>query len=136
MVRPVQFHNSHAGEAEVRTRRYSVLHFFHDVGQHGAGCDQPDVDHQAERHLMLGVNAKLSRVRTTTVSSKGQVTIPAALLRELDLQPGTQLLVVPVRDGVMLVRPPDSAAGALAGSVRDVYGDPQEYVDAERTSWI
>ena len=74
-------------------------------------------------------------MRTTTVSSKGQVTIPAALLRELDLQPGTQLLVVPVRDGVMLVRRPDSAADALAGSVRDVYGDAREYVDAERTSW-
>jgi len=77
----------------------------------------------------------LLTVRTTTVSSKGQVTIPAALVRELDLQPGTQLLVVPVRDGVMLVRRPDSAADALAGSVRDVYGDAQEYVDAERASW-
>ena len=74
-------------------------------------------------------------MRTTTVSSKGQVTIPAALVRELDLQPGTQLVVVPVRDGVMLVRRPDSAADALAGSVRDVYGDAQEYVDAERASW-
>jgi AbrB family looped-hinge helix DNA binding protein len=62
-------------------------------------------------------------VRTTTVSSKGQVTIPAALLRELDLRPGTQLLVVPVRDGVMLVRRPDSVVDALAGSVGEVYGD-------------
>ncbi|MGA9308791.1 MAG: AbrB/MazE/SpoVT family DNA-binding domain-containing protein [Pseudonocardiaceae bacterium] len=74
-------------------------------------------------------------MRTTTVSSKGQVTIPAALLRELHLEAGTQLLVVPVHDGVMLVRRPESAADALAGSVRDVYGDPREYVDAERTSW-
>jgi AbrB family looped-hinge helix DNA binding protein len=69
------------------------------------------------------------------VSSKGQVTIPAALLRELDLQPGTQLLVVPVRDGVMLVRRPDSAANALAGSVSNIYGDAREYVDTERASW-
>lgn len=74
-------------------------------------------------------------MRTTTVSSKGQVTIPAALLRELNLQPGTHLLVVPVRDGVMLVRRPESAADALAGSVPDVYGDAAEYVDAERASW-
>lgn len=74
-------------------------------------------------------------MRTTTVSSKGQVTIPAALLRALDLQAGTQLLVVPVRDGVMLVRRPDSAAEELAGSVRAVYGDAGEYVDAERASW-
>lgn len=84
---------------------------------------------------MLGIIAILSCVRTTTVSSKGQVTIPAALLRELDLQPGTQLLVVPVRDGVMLVRRPDSAANALAGSVSNIYGDAREYVDTERASW-
>jgi AbrB family looped-hinge helix DNA binding protein len=81
---------------------------------------------------MLGM---LLHVRMTTVSSKGQVTIPAALVRELDLQPGTQLLVVPVRDGVMLVRRPDSPADTLAGSVRDVYGDARVYVDAERASW-
>lgn len=74
-------------------------------------------------------------MRTTTVSSKGQVTIPAALLRELHLQPGTTLLVVPVRDGVMLVRRPDSPADELAGSVRGVYGDAREYVEAERATW-
>ncbi len=74
-------------------------------------------------------------MRTTTVSSKGQVTIPAALLRELHLQPGTTLLVVPVGNGVMLVPRPDSAADELAGSVRDVYGDAREYVEAERGTW-
>lgn len=84
---------------------------------------------------MLGADANLGCMRTTTVSSKGQVTIPAALLRELHLQPGTTLLVVPVRDGVMLVRRPDSAADELAGSVRNVYGDAHEYVEAERGTW-
>ncbi len=74
-------------------------------------------------------------MRTTTVSSKGQVTIPAVLLRELHLQPGTTLLVVPVRDGVMLIRRPDPVADELAGAVRDVYGDAHEYVEAERGSW-
>jgi AbrB family looped-hinge helix DNA binding protein len=86
--------------------------------------------HLAGVCLVLGYAGTM---RTTTVSSKGQVTIPAALLRELHLEPGTQLLVVPVRDGVMLVRRPESAADALAGSVRDVYGDPRKYVDAKRT---
>lgn len=84
---------------------------------------------------MLGAADSLGCMQTTTVSSKGQVTIPAALLRELHLQPGTTLLVVPVRDGVMLVRRPDSAADELAGSVRDVYGDAHEYVEAERGTW-
>jgi len=74
-------------------------------------------------------------MRTTTVSSKGQVTIPAALLRELHLQPGTTLLVVPVRNGVMLVARPDSAADELAGSVRGIYGDVRKYVEAERGTW-
>jgi AbrB family looped-hinge helix DNA binding protein len=74
-------------------------------------------------------------MRTTTVSSKGQVTIPAALLRELHLQPGTTLLVVPVRNGVMLVPRPDSAADELAGSVRGIYGDVRKYVEAERGTW-
>lgn len=84
---------------------------------------------------MLGADASIGCMRTTTVSSKGQVTIPAALLRELHVQPGTTLLVVPVRDGVMLVRRPDSAADELAGSVGDVYGDAVEYVEAERATW-
>lgn len=74
-------------------------------------------------------------MRMTTVSSKGQVTIPAAQLREMHLEAGTPLLVVPVRDGIMLVRRPASAADALVGSVRDVYGDAEDYVDAERASW-
>jgi AbrB family looped-hinge helix DNA binding protein len=74
-------------------------------------------------------------MRTTTVSSKGQVTIPAALLRELHLQPGTTLLVVPVRNGVMLVARPDSAADELAGSVRGIFGDVRKYVEAERGTW-
>jgi AbrB family looped-hinge helix DNA binding protein len=74
-------------------------------------------------------------MRTTTVSSKGQVTIPAALLRELHLQPGTTLLVVPVRNGVMLVPRPDSAADELAGSVRGIFGDVRKYVEAERGTW-
>jgi AbrB family looped-hinge helix DNA binding protein len=74
-------------------------------------------------------------MRTTTVSSKGQVTIPAALLRELHLQPGTTLLVVPVRNGVMLVPRPDSAADELAGSVRGIYGDVRKYVEVERGTW-
>lgn len=59
------------------------------------------------------------------------------MLRELHLQPGTTLVVLPMRDRVILVRRPDSAADELAGSVRDVYGDAREYVEveAERETW-
>lgn len=74
-------------------------------------------------------------MKTTTISSKGQVTIPASLLRELQLSPGQKLLVVPVHDGVMLLRQPDSLAEALAGATDGLYGDPDAYVRAERASW-
>lgn len=76
-----------------------------------------------------------SGVRTTTVSSKGQVTIPAAVLRDLRVAPGTRLLVVPLVDGVLLLRQPESLATTLAGSTGGIYGDVDEYVRAERTSW-
>lgn len=74
-------------------------------------------------------------MRTTVISGKGQVTIPAGLLRELELAAGTRLHVVPVRDGVMLLRRPESAADALAGSTAGIYGDGQEHTEAERGSW-
>jgi AbrB family looped-hinge helix DNA binding protein len=74
-------------------------------------------------------------MRTATVSGKGQVTIPAQLLRDLDVQPGSKLLVVPVRDGVMLLRQTDSLAESLGGSTGGVYGDVEEYVRDERRGW-
>lgn len=69
------------------------------------------------------------------MSSKGQVTIPAAMQRDLRLVPGTKLLVVPVADGMLLLRRPPSLTDALAGSLADVYGDPDRYVAEERASW-
>lgn len=74
-------------------------------------------------------------MKTTTISSKGQVTIPASLLRELGLAPGQKLLVVPVQDGLMLLRRPHSLADALAGATGGLYGDPDAYLRSERASW-
>lgn len=74
-------------------------------------------------------------MRTTTVSSKGQVTIPARLLRELHMRPGTKLLVVPVQDGVMLLRPVGSVAESLGGATAGIYGDPDTYLQDERAAW-
>jgi AbrB family looped-hinge helix DNA binding protein len=72
---------------------------------------------------------------TATVSSKGRVTIPARVLRELDVRPGTKLLVVPVRDGVMFPRQKGSLAEALAGATGGMYGDVEEYIGSERRGW-
>lgn len=74
-------------------------------------------------------------MRATTVSSKGQVTIPAELVRALKIKPGTKLLVIPVQDGLLLMRRPRSLTNELAGSLGDVYGDADSYVEAERSGW-
>ena len=72
---------------------------------------------------------------TTSVSRAGQVTLPAALLRRQRIASGERLLVVPVRDGLLLPRRPDSLVDALAGAAAGTYGDPDEYALAERTEW-
>jgi AbrB family looped-hinge helix DNA binding protein len=74
-------------------------------------------------------------MKATTVSSKGQITIPADLIRRLNLTPGSKLLVVPVEGGVLLLRRPDSLADSLAGSVSGVFGDARDYVEHERSAW-
>ncbi len=77
----------------------------------------------------------LEGMPTTTVSSKGQVTIPAALVRELELAAGTKMLVVPVRDGLVLLRRTAPLAHMLAGATRGTYGDATDHVDRERATW-
>jgi len=74
-------------------------------------------------------------MKSATVSSKGQVTIPAELIRRLGIEPGSKLLVVAVDGGIMLLRRPESLADDLAGSISDIYGDAREYVEAERGEW-
>jgi len=74
-------------------------------------------------------------VKATTVSSKGQVTIPAEFVRALGIEPGVKLMVVPVEGGLMLLLRPESLAEELAGSVSDVYGDAAQYLKAERGEW-
>lgn len=74
-------------------------------------------------------------MKTTTISSKGQVTLPVDVLRDLGLSSGTKLLVVPMSDGVLLLRRPDSLADALAGVTAGTYGDVESYLETERASW-
>lgn len=74
-------------------------------------------------------------MKAATVSSKGQVTIPAELVRQLGILPGSKLLVVPVEGGIMLLRRPESLTDNLAGSLAEVYEGAQDYVEAERREW-
>ena len=72
---------------------------------------------------------------TTTVSSKGQITLPAALVRQQHIEPGTQLYVVPTSAGILLVPVVGPLADRLAGSTGGHYGEPNAYVTAERAAW-
>ena len=69
------------------------------------------------------------------MSSKGQITIPAALLRERHLTPGTQLEVVATSNAIVLVTIDEPLARSLAGSTGGIYGDALKYVNEARDEW-
>ena len=71
-------------------------------------------------------------MRSTTVSSKGQVTLPAEDLRTLGIEPGERLLVVRLHDGFVLRRQSGSIAAELWGSLPAMWPDPQAFVSEER----
>jgi antitoxin PrlF len=50
------------------------------------------------------------------VGSRGQITIPSALRRELHLQEGSRVIAL-VRDGELILRPAGRSIFALRGSV-------------------
>jgi AbrB family looped-hinge helix DNA binding protein len=81
---------------------------------------------------LLGTLRLMSR---TTVSSKGQITLPAAMLRERHLTPGTQLEVVATSNAIVLITTDEPLARRLAGSTRGIYGDAAQYVDQVRDEW-
>jgi len=63
-----------------------------------------------------------------TLSSKGQITIPAWARRRLDLAPGSRVRLS--LDGDRLVLEPLHATLAqLEGALRGVYPEPTAYVD-------
>lgn len=65
---------------------------------------------------------------------KNQITVPAAAVRALGLQPGDRL-IVEVRAGELRLRPLHASyAGALAGMYGDVAGS-DAYLEGEREAW-
>ena len=66
----------------------------------------------------------------TTISSKNQITLPAHLLREIGIGPGDRLAIS--REGNRLVmRPrPRDWVEYHGGSLRGVYGDTPEQIEA------
>jgi AbrB family looped-hinge helix DNA binding protein len=51
---------------------------------------------------------------TSTVTSKGQVTIPASIRAQLGIEPGTRLSFTPY-DGAFMVRPSTDSLASLEG---------------------
>ncbi len=78
-------------------------------------------------------------MRTVTVSSKNQVTIPVAILREVGISPGDRLAAAVVDGNIVLMKEPENWVLYLQGSMRGTYGDTKEsidrYVQRERDSW-
>jgi AbrB family looped-hinge helix DNA binding protein len=67
---------------------------------------------------------------TTTLSSKHQITLPVALVRELGLSPGDKL-AVRLEDGAIVLRPrPRSWVDYISGSMPGYHGRTKEEVEA------
>ena len=66
---------------------------------------------------------------TITISSKNQVTLPAAMVRSLGLKAGDKLVAELIDDRIVLLPRPDSWAEYMIGSLEGVYGSSKEEVD-------
>ena len=56
-------------------------------------------------------------MRTITVSSKNQITIPVAILREVGINPGDTLAAAVIDGDIVLVKEPESWVQYLQGSM-------------------
>lgn len=73
------------------------------------------------------------------VSSKYQVVIPKPIREALDLQPQDNLLFLVDRSGEdirVIIRPqPASFTQVLRGLHKELWPDPDEWLEKERSSW-
>jgi antitoxin PrlF len=54
----------------------------------------------------------------STLTSKGQTTVPKAIRESLRLKPGDRITFTPMPDGTVLMRVKNKSVMSLAGSVR------------------
>ena len=69
-----------------------------------------------------------------TLSSKGQLTIPAKVREELGLEAGAKLSVR-VDGKTLVIERVSDLLDRLRGSCKGVYGDVDEYMRRERAGW-
>lgn len=74
-------------------------------------------------------------VETVTVTSKGQITIPSRLRRELRIVEGEKLLVIREGDAIKMI--PVPKLSEMAGVDREVFRGrkPLEDIEAIREEW-
>lgn len=73
-------------------------------------------------------------MKPATLSSKCQVTVPAAIRKRLGVGPGDKI-VFAVRHGEVVVDAAPRSMESFRGIAKGVYGDPDRYVREERDSW-
>jgi AbrB family looped-hinge helix DNA binding protein len=78
---------------------------------------------------------KLALVETVTVTSKGQVTIPSRLRRELRILEGEKLLIVREGNAIKIISVPKLSK--LAGVDEEVFRDrkPSKEIETMRKEW-
>ena len=78
-------------------------------------------------------------MRTITVSSKNQITIPVAILREVGINPGDRMAAAVIDGDIVLMKEPENWVQYFQGSMPGAYGGDKESVDRiilrERQSW-
>ena len=79
---------------------------------------------------------ELALVETVTVTSKGQVTIPSRLRRELRIVEGEKLLIVREGNAIKIIIPVPKLS-KLAGVDEEVFRGkkPSEEIEAVRREW-
>lgn len=78
----------------------------------------------------MAIDTKLTKTAHLTVSSKRQITIPAAMARELGLKPGDKLVAHLDDCSIVLERGPRSLIEYLDSFPKGVYGRTKEEIDA------
>ncbi|MEW6447817.1 MAG: AbrB/MazE/SpoVT family DNA-binding domain-containing protein [Bacillota bacterium] len=75
----------------------------------------------------------------TKISSKRQITVPAAFCKALGIEPGEKVLIEIVEGKLVISPGAKSYTELLSGCLNGVYGTSKEEIEAyirrERTSW-
>jgi AbrB family transcriptional regulator, stage V sporulation protein T len=94
---------------------------------HNDGATPADMDpkRQAWASIQSWYTHSMAHIeRRVTVGERGRVVLPSAVRRELDLKPGTHMLLSTEQDGSLRLRPYRAVAEQSRGLLRDLPGGP------------